>query len=70
MDSVPVVFITGQVRTELLGTDGFQEADTIGITRAVTIEEAFEAAATFATQPLPAGPRTAILASSASVAPA
>jgi acetolactate synthase-1/2/3 large subunit len=31
MDSVPVVFITGQVRTELLGTDGFQEADTIGI---------------------------------------
>ena len=32
MDSVPVVFITGQVRTELLGTDGFQEADTIGIT--------------------------------------
>ena len=32
MDSVPVVFITGQVRTELLGTDGFQEADMIGIT--------------------------------------
>jgi len=32
MDSVPVVFITGQVRTELLGTDGFQEADTFGIT--------------------------------------
>ena len=32
MDSLPVVFITGQVRTELLGTDGFQEADTIGIT--------------------------------------
>jgi acetolactate synthase-1/2/3 large subunit len=32
MDSVPVVFITGQVRTELLGTDGFQEADTMGIT--------------------------------------
>src|ERR1700724_792318 len=31
MDSVPVVFITGQVRTELLGTDGFQEAETIGI---------------------------------------
>jgi acetolactate synthase-1/2/3 large subunit len=35
MDSVPVVFITGQVRTELLGTDGFQEADTIGITMPV-----------------------------------
>ncbi len=32
MDSVPIVFLTGQVRTELLGTDGFQEADTIGIT--------------------------------------
>src|ERR671929_1264865 len=32
MDSCPTVFITGQVRTELLGTDGFQEADTIGIT--------------------------------------
>src|ERR1700736_1010379 len=32
MDSGPVVFITGQVRTELLGTDGFQEADTMGIT--------------------------------------
>src|SRR6478672_11736466 len=32
MDSVPTVFITGQVRTELLGTDGFQEADVIGIT--------------------------------------
>jgi acetolactate synthase I/II/III large subunit len=35
MDSVPVVFITGQVRTELLGTDGFQEADTLGITMPV-----------------------------------
>src|SRR3954464_13478534 len=32
MDSVPTVFITGQVRTELLGTDGFQEADVTGIT--------------------------------------
>jgi acetyltransferase len=32
-----------------------------GITRAATIEEAFEAAATFATQPLPKGPRTAVL---------
>jgi len=32
MDSVPLVFITGQVRTDLLGTDGFQECDTIGIT--------------------------------------
>lgn len=32
-----------------------------GITRATTIEEAFEAAATFATQPLPAGPRTIVV---------
>jgi acetolactate synthase-1/2/3 large subunit len=32
MDSTPTVFLTGQVRTDLLGTDGFQEADTIGIT--------------------------------------
>jgi acetolactate synthase-1/2/3 large subunit len=32
MDSTPVVFLTGQVRTELLGTDGFQEADMLGIT--------------------------------------
>src|SRR4051812_28445123 len=32
MDSVPIVAFTGQVRTELLGTDGFQEADTFGIT--------------------------------------
>ena len=32
MDSVPTVFLTGQVRTDLMGTDGFQEADTIGIT--------------------------------------
>jgi acetolactate synthase I/II/III large subunit len=32
MDSVPTVFITGQVRTELLGTDGFQEADVLGLT--------------------------------------
>jgi acetolactate synthase-1/2/3 large subunit len=32
MDSVPTVFITGQVRTDLMGTDGFQEADVTGIT--------------------------------------
>jgi acetolactate synthase I/II/III large subunit len=35
LDSVPTVFLTGQVRTELLGTDGFQEADTIGFTMPV-----------------------------------
>jgi acetolactate synthase-1/2/3 large subunit len=35
MDSVPVVFFTGQVRTDLLGTDGFQEADTFGMTMPV-----------------------------------
>jgi len=33
----------------------------LGITRAATVEEAFEAAATFATQPLPRGPRTAVV---------
>src|SRR4051812_46013723 len=32
MDSVPTVFITGQVRTALLGTDGFQEAPVTRIT--------------------------------------
>ena len=36
MDSVPIVCITGQVPTHLIGTDAFQEADTIGITRACT----------------------------------
>jgi acetolactate synthase-1/2/3 large subunit len=36
MDSVPVVALTGQVRTELIGNDAFQEADTTGITRPVT----------------------------------
>jgi acetolactate synthase-1/2/3 large subunit len=35
MDSVPCVFITGQVRTELIGTDGFQEADITGMTMPV-----------------------------------
>ena len=32
LDSVPTVFVTGQVRTELIGTDGFQEADILGST--------------------------------------
>ena len=36
MDSVPVVCLTGQVPTHLIGTDGFQEADTSGITRPAT----------------------------------
>jgi len=36
MDSVPVVALTGQVRTELIGNDAFQEADSTGITRPVT----------------------------------
>ena len=36
MDSVPIVCLTGQVPTHLIGTDAFQEADTIGITRACT----------------------------------
>ncbi len=32
LDSTPTVFVTGQVRTELIGTDGFQEADILGAT--------------------------------------
>ncbi|WP_095010989.1 biosynthetic-type acetolactate synthase large subunit [Tsuneonella mangrovi] len=61
MDSIPLVVITGQVATPLIGTDAFQEADTIGITRhctkhnylvkdpaklRATIEEAFRIATT------------------------
>ena len=61
MDSIPMVVITGQVPTTLIGTDAFQEADTIGITRhctkhnylvkdptqlRATIEEAFRIATT------------------------
>ena len=61
MDSVPMVAITGQVRTELIGNDAFQEADITGITRtcakhnylvkstedlARTIHEAFHIAST------------------------
>jgi acetolactate synthase-1/2/3 large subunit len=33
MDSIPMVVITGQVATHLIGSDAFQEADTVGITR-------------------------------------
>lgn len=36
MDSVPTVFITGQVFSTLMGTDAFQEADIVGITMPVT----------------------------------
>ncbi|QYJ05950.1 biosynthetic-type acetolactate synthase large subunit [Qipengyuania flava] len=61
MDSIPLVVITGQVPTALIGTDAFQEADTIGLTRhctkhnylvkdperlGATIEEAFRIATT------------------------
>ncbi|MFH1092875.1 MAG: biosynthetic-type acetolactate synthase large subunit [Candidatus Omnitrophota bacterium] len=61
MDSIPMVAITGQVKTHLIGNDAFQEADITGITRpitkhnylikdiselAVTIKEAFHIAAT------------------------
>ncbi len=59
MDSIPMVVITGQVPTALIGSDAFQEADTIGLTRhctkhnylvkdperlGATIEEAFRIA--------------------------
>ncbi|MEM7778799.1 MAG: biosynthetic-type acetolactate synthase large subunit [Pseudomonadota bacterium] len=61
MDSIPMVVITGQVPTSLIGTDAFQEADTVGITRhctkhnylvkdpadlVATVEEAFRIATT------------------------
>ncbi|MBO6768145.1 MAG: biosynthetic-type acetolactate synthase large subunit [Erythrobacter sp.] len=61
MDSIPLVVITGQVPTALIGTDAFQEADTVGLTRhctkhnylvkdperlGATIEEAFRIATT------------------------
>jgi acetolactate synthase I/II/III large subunit len=36
MDSIPMVCITGQVSTTAIGTDAFQECDTVGITRSVT----------------------------------
>jgi acetolactate synthase-1/2/3 large subunit len=36
LDSIPLVCITGQVPTHLIGSDAFQEADTIGITRGCT----------------------------------
>ena len=61
LDSIPLVVITGQVPTALIGTDAFQEADTVGITRhctkhnylvkepadlVATVEEAFRIATT------------------------
>lgn len=61
MDSIPMVVITGQVPTSVIGSDGFQEADTIGISRhctkhnylvrdpsqlAAVIDEAFQIATT------------------------
>jgi acetolactate synthase-1/2/3 large subunit len=36
MDSVPIVAITGQVASPMIGTDAFQEADTTGITAPIT----------------------------------
>lgn len=36
MDSIPMVAVTGQVKTHLIGNDAFQEADVTGITRPVT----------------------------------
>ena len=36
MDSIPLVVLTGQVPTFMIGSDAFQEADTVGITRPCT----------------------------------
>lgn len=61
MDSIPMVVITGQVATDLIGLDAFQEVDTVGVTRpivkhnflvkdvndlAVTLKKAFHIATT------------------------
>ena len=37
MDSIPMVVITGQVPSHLIGTDAFQECDTVGITRCLSL---------------------------------
>ncbi len=37
MDSAPIVALTGQVSSSLIGSDAFQEADTFGITRSATL---------------------------------
>jgi len=50
---------TGALAADDKVFDGWCRA--IGVTRAATVEEAYEAAATFATQPLPAGPNTVVL---------
>ena len=36
MDSIPIIVLTGQVPTFMIGSDAFQEADTVGITRPCT----------------------------------
>ena len=41
MDSIPIVAITGQVTSKLMGSDAFQEADTFGITRSCTTKHNF-----------------------------
>ncbi len=41
MDSDPVVALTGQVPTDFVGSDAFQETDTIGVTRPITKENTF-----------------------------
>ncbi|QYG92895.1 hypothetical protein HC251_10950 [Iamia sp. SCSIO 61187] len=50
---------TGSLATDDRVFDG--AARQLGITRAASVEDAFEAAASFATQPLPAGPRTVVM---------
>jgi acetolactate synthase I/II/III large subunit len=41
MDSIPIVCITGQVNASVIGTDAFQEADTVGITQPITKHNEF-----------------------------
>jgi acetolactate synthase-1/2/3 large subunit len=45
MDSDPVVALTGQVPTDFVGSDAFQETDTVGVTRPITKENTFSSAA-------------------------
>ena len=42
MDSIPMVIVTGQVPTPAIGLDAFQECDTVGITRSVTMGSSSE----------------------------
>jgi acetolactate synthase I/II/III large subunit len=64
MDSIPVVVLTGQVPTQLIGNDAFQEVDIVGITRPCTkhnylvksVDDLAECSRRLSTSPVPADP--------------